>query len=82
MFNGFALNNIKNAYVGSTPAQAIYLGSTLIWPTTPSEHDYSKDYFTIVSLEDNNVIYLSTNGIKASSAAIGPLVVPISFTIL
>ena len=57
MFNGFALNNIKNAYVGSTPAQAIYLGSTLIWPTTPSEHDYSKDYFTIVSLEDNNVIY-------------------------
>ena len=31
MFNGFALNNIKNAYVGSTPAQAIYLGSTLIW---------------------------------------------------
>ena len=57
MFNGFALNNIKNAYVGSTPAQAIYIGSTLIWPTTPSEHDYSKDYFTIVSLEDNNVIY-------------------------
>ena len=56
MFNGFALNNIKNAYVGSTPAQAIYLGSTLIWPTTPSEHDYSKDYFTIVSLEDNNDI--------------------------
>ena len=57
MFNGFALNNIKNAYVGSTPAQAIYLGSTLIWPTTPSEHDYSNDYFTIVSLEDNNDIY-------------------------
>ena len=57
MFNGFALNNIKNAYVGSTPAQAIYIGSTLIWPATPSEHDYSKDYFTIVSLEDNNVIY-------------------------
>ena len=56
MFNGFALNNIKNAYVGSNPAQAIYLGSTLIWPTTPSEHDYSKDYFTIVSLEDNNDI--------------------------
>lgn len=57
MFNGFALNNIKNAYVGSTPAQAIYIGSTLIWPTTPTEHDYSNDYFTIVSLEDNNVIY-------------------------
>ena len=61
MFNGFALNNIKNAYVGSTPAQAIYLGSTLIWPTTPSEHDYSKDYFTIVSLEDNNDIYFKIN---------------------
>lgn len=61
MFNGFALNNIKNAYVGSTPAQAIYIGSTLIWPTTPSEHDYSKDYFTIVSLEDNNDIYFKIN---------------------
>ena len=68
MFNGFALNNIKNAYVGSTPAQAIYLGSTLIWPTTPSEHDYSKDYFTIVSLEDNNDIGWKTqdNTIKKS----------------
>ena len=66
MFNGFALNNIKNAYVGSTPAQAIYLGSTLIWPTTPSEHDYSKDYFTIVSLEDNNVIYF---GVKDKAYA-------------
>ena len=66
MFNGFALNNIKNAYVGSTPAQAIYLGSTLIWPTTPSEHDYSKDYFTIVSLEDNNVIYF---GVKNKAYA-------------
>ena len=61
MFNGFALNNIKNAYVGSTPAQAIYIGSTLIWPATPSEHDYSKDYFTIVSLEDNNDIYFKIN---------------------
>ena len=66
MFNGFALNNIKNAYVGSTPAQAIYIGSTLIWPTTPTEHDYSKDYFTIVSLEDNNVIYF---GVKDKAYA-------------
>lgn len=68
MFNGFALNNIKNAYVGSTPAQAIYLGSTLIWPTTPAEHDYSKDYFTIVSLEDNNDIGYKTqdNTVKKS----------------
>ena len=31
MFNGFALNNIKNAYVGSTPIKAIYIGGTLIW---------------------------------------------------
>ena len=68
MFNGFALNNIKNAYVGSTPAQAIYICSTLIWPTTPAEHDYSKDYFTIVSLEDNNDIGWKTqdNTIKKS----------------
>ena len=57
MFNGFALNNIQNAYVGSTPAQAIYLGSTLIWPTIPP-HDYSRDYLTIVSLANNNdIIY-------------------------
>ena len=61
MFNGFALNNIKNAYVGSIPAQAIYFSSTLIWPTTPAEHDYSRDYFTIVSLEDNNDIYFKIN---------------------
>ena len=55
--NGFALNNIQNAYVGSTPAQAIYIGSTLIWPTTPpTPHDYSQDYLTIVSLENNNDI--------------------------
>ena len=56
--NGLALNNIQNAYVGSTPAQAIYLGSTLIWPTTPP-HDYSQDYLTIVSLANNNPIVLT-----------------------
>lgn len=52
---GFALNNIQNCYVGSTPATAIYYGSSKIWPAT--QHDYSQDYFTIVSLVDNNNIY-------------------------
>ena len=61
MFNGFALNNIQNAYVGSTPAQAIYIGSTLIWNSTP--HDYSHDYLTFEALESGNITWkaLGTN---------------------
>ena len=57
---GFALNNIQNCYVGSTPATAIYLGSNKIWPTTP--HDYSQDYLTIISLSDNNTFGWKTYG--------------------
>ena len=45
---GFALNNISDCYIGSNQASAIYLGSTLIWPTTPPPpHDYSQDYLTV-----------------------------------
>ena len=45
---GFALNNISDCYVGSNQVSAVYLGSTLIWPTTPPQpHDYSQDYLTI-----------------------------------
>ena len=45
---GFTLNNISDCYVGSNQASAIYLGSTLIWSTTPPPpHDYSQDYLTV-----------------------------------
>ena len=54
---GFDLSTITGCYVGSTPATAIFLGSNKIWPAT--QHDYSQDYFTIVSLEDNNDITFS-----------------------
>ncbi len=55
---GFDLSTITGCYVGSTPATAIYYGSAKIWPA----HDYSQDYLTIVSLEDNNDIYFYTSG--------------------
>ena len=45
--------------LGTTEADAIYIGSTLIWQKSgggQQEHDYSLDYFTIESLEDNNQI--------------------------
>lgn len=51
--NGFDLSTIQNCCVGGTQASAIYYCSTLIWPTS---HDYSRDYLTIISLEDNNEI--------------------------
>lgn len=45
--------------LGATEAVAMYIGSTLIWQKSggdQQEHDYSLDYFTIESLEDNNQI--------------------------
>lgn len=48
--NGFDLSTISNCYVGSTPASAIYIGSQLIWPSTPPPHDYSQDYLTFEAL--------------------------------
>lgn len=52
---GFALNNISDCYVGSNQASAIYLCSTLIWPTTPPQpHDYSQDYLTIYTTIGGN----------------------------
>ena len=65
---GFALNNISDCYVGSNQASAIYLGNTLIWPTTPP-HDYSRDYLTFEALEptsfsftQNDLQYSLDNG--------------------
>ena len=43
--------------LGTTEAVAMYIGSTKLWPTgTPQPHNYSQDYFTIESLENNNTI--------------------------
>lgn len=30
--------DIKNAYVGTTPVKAMYLGSTKVYPTGPKEY--------------------------------------------
>lgn len=51
--------------LGTTEAVAMYIGSTLIWQKSgggQQEHDYSQDYFTIESLEDNNTISIKTAG--------------------
>ena len=49
---GFDLSTISDCYIGNNQVSEIWLGQTKIWPT----HDYSQDYLTIVSLEDNNDI--------------------------
>lgn len=61
--NGFDISTISSVYVGNTQYNVIYYGGTKIWPsgsvTPPSPvHDYSLDYFTITSLDDNNEIQL------------------------
>ena len=51
--------------LGTTEAVAMYIGSTLIWQKSggdQQEHDYSLDYFTIESLEDNNQIKMQRQG--------------------
>ena len=60
--NGFDLSTISGLYVGSTEYTSIYKGSTVIWQKSgPTPIDYSREYFTIESLEDNNVIYFYAN---------------------
>ena len=51
--NGFDLSTVTNIYLGSTPVKEVYIGTKLIWSKTI---DYSSEYFTIESLEDNNQI--------------------------
>ena len=49
---------------------SIYLGSVKLYPTEPpTPHDYSQDYFTIVSEEDNNTISLKNTGYSTSTGA-------------
>ena len=52
--------------VGSSDCK-IYLGDTLLYPTTP--HDYSQDYFAIVSEEDNNTISLKNTGYNTTTSS-------------
>ena len=52
--NGFDLSTVTNIYLGSTLVKEVYIGTKLIWPT--KAYDYSSEYFTIESLEDNNQI--------------------------
>lgn len=54
---GFDLSTAQDIRLGSTSVSAVYLGNQLIWPSAP--HDYSQDYFTIVSEADNNTIILT-----------------------
>ena len=49
------LSTAQGIYLGATGVQSVYFGSTLIWPAT--QHDYSHDYLTFTSLEDNNDVY-------------------------
>ena len=51
--------------VGSSDCK-IYLGDTLLHPQ--GQHDYSQDYFTIVSEEDRNTISLKNTGYTTSSS--------------
>lgn len=57
--------------LGTTEADAMYIGSTLIWQKSgggdQQEHDYSLDYFTIESLQDNNAIKMQKQGNSAST---------------
>ena len=48
--------NINKAYLGGDLTIKIYLGDNLVYPIEP--HDYSQDYLTIESLDDNNTISL------------------------
>ncbi len=54
------LNNISDAYIGNHQIKEIWYSSTKIWPN--QSHDYSQDYLTIESLEDNNEIYINEDG--------------------
>jgi hypothetical protein len=72
--NGFDLSTISGLYVGSTEYTSIYKGSTLIWTKSgPTPIDYSREYFTIESLEDNNAIHIygALGSGKPASSSLG-----------
>ena len=61
--------NISSFKVGGADC-SIYLSDTKLYPNEPpTPHDYSQDYFTIVSEEDNNTISLENTGYSTSSSS-------------
>ena len=58
--------DIDKLYLGSSDDVKVYLGGTLLYPQ--GQHDYSQDYFTIVSEEDRNTISLKNTGYTTSSS--------------
>ena len=52
--NGFDLSDASDIRLGSNTINAIYYGSTLLWP---SKRDYSKEYLTIEALSDSTVLF-------------------------
>lgn len=59
--------DIDKIYLGSSDDVKVYLGDTKLYPQ--GQHDYSQDYFTIVSEEDNNTISLKNTGYTTSSSS-------------
>ena len=63
--NGFDFSTATEMYIGNTPVSEVYMGSNLIWSSTPI--DYESMPLTIQSLSDNNTIkvYYYTNDINS-----------------
>ena len=53
--NGLNLSEVSDIRLGSNTINALYYGSTLLWPSTP--RDYSKEYLTIEALTDSTVLF-------------------------
>ena len=66
-FTGFDLSTASAIYKGSSLCSAIYLGSTKIWPT---QHDYSRDYFTIEAINNGTTIKFDNNASNTPSLTI------------
>ena len=63
MANGIKIgtNNISGIKIGTADVDAVYIGTTLVYSGGTPTHDYSLDYFTIVSLSDNNAIFFQNS---------------------
>lgn len=59
--------DIDKLYLGSSDDVKVYLGDIKLYPQ--GQHNYSQDYFTIVSEEDNNTISLKNTGYDTSSSS-------------
>ena len=57
--NGLNLSEVSDIRLGSNTINAIYYGSTLLWPLVP--RDYSKEYLTIKAVSDATVVFYKTS---------------------